>query len=133
MQRAGLPVPWDCGCGVRNKHSKQRRSRLLPDSSGQTVEEQQEQDFDGAGSEKDRQVTQTAFASLAASEMTYANGRQVTYNHDAMYRRTDIEDGGSSIARWTFWGSGRVAELSLGNGQVCTWLNNTRTNAAVGG
>jgi len=65
--------------------------------------------------------------------MVCANSRAVTYNHDEMYRRTDITEtaDSSSIAKWSFWGPGRVAELSLGNGQVCTWLNNTRTNAAV--
>jgi len=100
------------------------------DSLGRVVEEQQEHDFDGAGNEKDRQVTQTAFTSLAASEFTYASGRAVTYVHDEMYRRAEIIES-ASIAKWSFWGPARVAELFLGNGLICTHLNNTRTNSAV--
>ena len=47
-----------------------------------------------------------------------------------MYRRTDITAGGSSIAKWSFWGPSRVAELSLGNGLICTHLNDLRTRSA---
>jgi len=44
---------------------------------------------------------------------------------------TNRDPRGTSIATWSFWGPSRVAELALGNGLICTHLNNTRTNSAV--
>ena len=37
----------------------------------------------------------------------------------------------STIAAWQFFGPSRVAEVQLGNGLVCTWMNNAGTNSAV--
>ena len=37
----------------------------------------------------------------------------------------------SAIARWAFYGAGRVAELMFANGLICTQLNNARTHSAV--
>ena len=67
--------------------------------------------------------------------MTYPNGRTVAYNNDELYRLNQITDG-TAIARWSFYGAGRVAELGLGDASgdpvsVCTHLNNARTNSAV--
>ena len=31
----------------------------------------------------------------------------------------------------TFFGPSRVADVTLGNGLICTWMNNARTNSAV--
>lgn len=71
------------------------------------------------------------------SGLTYPNDRQVVYDHDILYRRTSIAEGGSSIAHWSFFGPERVAELKLGEASqgnsvlVCTHLNNDRTKSAV--
>ena len=57
------------------------------------------------------------------------------YNYDELYRRDEIIDDPSgtpaTIARWAFYGPGRVAELLFANGLICTQMNNARTNTAV--
>src|SRR5690606_14328376 len=48
-------------------------------------------------------------------------------------RRTLVEEtsGGADIAAWEFFGRGRVAELTMGNGLIMTHLNNARTRASI--
>ena len=97
-------------------------------------------------------MTATAFESLPITERTYPNAREVGYNDDELYRRNEIIDDPSgtpvTTAQWAFFrlrpffakawegyggqdGAGRVAELNLGNGLICTQMNNARTNSAV--
>ncbi len=77
-------------------------------------------------------VTHSGFNSNALSEFTFPNGRRIANSYDALYRRTHVGDvGGGTIATWQFFGPSRVAEVALGNGLICTHLNNTRTHAAV--
>ena len=82
-----------------------------------------------------RYVTGSAFESLLITERTYPSTREVGYNYDELYRRDEIIDDPSgtpaTIAQWAFYGAGRVAELNLGNGLICTQMNNARTNSAV--
>ncbi len=55
------------------------------------------------------------------------------FSYDLLYRRTLLHDetGGYDIAAWSFFGPARVAQVQLGNGLVCTWMNNAGTNSAV--
>ena len=89
-------------------------------------------DLDGAA--KNRDVTYSEFTSLAPTRFTFPNDRVVGYNSDDLYRRTEIEDdpdsSPSDIAAWSFFGPSRVAELKLGNGLICTHMNNARTSMA---
>ena len=78
-----------------------------------------------------RYATHTAFKSLPITELTYPNDRIIDYTYDSLYRRTGIEEDPASIAAWYFFGPGRVAELMLGNGLICTHMNNARTNTAL--
>jgi RHS repeat-associated protein len=80
-----------------------------------------------------RSVTHTAFISLPVQQLTYPDGRQTSNTYDALYRRTDVRDtgAGSAIATWQFYGPSRVAEVALGNGLSCTFMNNPRTNSAA--
>ncbi len=39
--------------------------------------------------------------------------------------------GGADIGAWEFFGPSRVAELTLGNGLICSDLNNDRTRSAA--
>jgi len=59
--------------------------------------------------------------------------RSLMHDYNPMCRPTEITEkvGGSSIAKWSFWGPSRVAELSLGNGLICTHLNNVRSRSSV--
>ena len=95
------------------------------DSLGRSVEEQQS--FGG----NDRFVTHTALASLAASGFTLPNGRVLAYTTDDLYRRTQISEGASALATWSFFGPARVPEVKLGNGLILTHMNNARTRSAV--
>src|SRR5271156_3518585 len=80
-----------------------------------------------------RNVTNTAFISYPATQVTYPNGRAVDNVYDALYRRTQVlEDSDSSnIASWQFFGPSRTAEVALGSGLICSWMNNARTDSAV--
>ncbi len=80
-----------------------------------------------------RNVTNTAFVSYPATGMQLPNGRQLANSYDALYRRTLVQDVTNSVnvAAWQFFGPSRVAEVVLGNGLICTWMNNARTNSAV--
>ena len=95
------------------------------DSLGRSVEEKQTFHDD------DRYVTHSAFASLAAGGFTFPNGRAVAYTTDDLYRRTQISEGASALATWSFFGPARVAEVKLGNGLILTHMNNARTRSAV--
>jgi len=99
------------------------------DSLGRGVEEVQ------AFSGNTRYVTTSAFASLASSRLAYPNGRLTAYNTDVLYRRTQVVDDPdgtpADVAQWWFFGPSRTAELKLGNGLICTWMNNARTASAV--
>ena len=109
---------------------------LYFDSLGRIVEESQESDVYGEG-ELIRDVTHHSFKSLTITGLTYPNDRTVAYNYDELYRLNKITDGSDNIARWSFYGPGRIAELGLGDDEsddpvlVCTHLNNARTNSAV--
>ncbi len=80
-----------------------------------------------------RNVTHAAFTSTPVSGFTFPQGRQLTNTYDVLYRRTLVEDVTNSvnIAAWQFFGPSRVAEVTLGNGLICTWMNNARTHSAV--
>ncbi len=105
------------------------------DSLGRVVEESQT--YGG----NTRNVTNNQFTSYPvtgfmfpyASPFTSPAGRQLTNTYDALYRRTLVHDvtNGVDIAAWQFFGPARVAEVTLGNGLICTWMNNARTNSAV--
>ncbi len=77
--------------------------------------------------------TNSAFQSFPATEFTFRSGRKLTNVFDTLYRRKQVKEttGGTNIASWEFMGPNRVAETSLGNGLICTWLNNDRTHSAV--
>ena len=59
--------------------------------------------------------------------------RQLTNFYDPLDRRSQVQETAddTNIAQWQFVGPGRVAEVTLGNGLICTWMNNARTNSAV--
>ncbi len=80
-----------------------------------------------------RNVTNTAFTSYPATGVQLPDGRQLTNTYDALYRRTLAHDQTNSVdvAKWQFFGPRRVAEVALGNGLICTWMSNARTNSAV--
>jgi RHS repeat-associated protein len=79
-----------------------------------------------------RNVTTTAFASHPISQLQFPNGRKIDNTYDLLYRRTDVADsGGSTIASWQFFGPSRVAELTMGNGLICTQMNNARTRSSI--
>ena len=103
------------------------------DSLNRVVEEDQMHDLDGGA--KNRYATYNEFTSLPPIRFTYPNGREVGYNYDELYRRIKIEDDPddtpADIADWSFFGPGRVAELALVSGLICTHMNNARTNSAV--
>ncbi len=80
-----------------------------------------------------RYVTNTAFTSYPATQFQFPNNRLIDDAFDLLYRRTSVGDDGvsPSIATWNFFGPSRVAEVQLGNGLICTWMNSARTNSAV--
>ena len=67
------------------------------------------------------------------SGSSVSNNLLVNSNYDALYRRRQVIEAATSavIVTWQFYGPGRIAELVLGNGLACTYLNNARTNSAV--
>ena len=78
--------------------------------------------------------THTAFASHPITEFTFPSGRQLQNQYDALYRRTQVgEAGGDAITTWQFFGPSRVVESTLGNGLICTQLNNVRMRSAAVG
>ena len=97
------------------------------DSLGRGVEEGQ---VYGANT---RYLTNDAYTSLAASQLTYPNERQVNTGHDALYRKNSLieQSTSASIASWQYFGPSRVAEVALGNGIIQTMMNNARTHSAV--
>ena len=85
-----------------------------------------------------RCVTNSAFTSYPASEFTFptpdtGSARKISNTYDLLYRRMSVHDeaGGYDIASWNFFGPSRVAQVLLGNGLICTWMNNAVTNSAV--
>ena len=80
-----------------------------------------------------RNVTNTAFTSYPATGVQLPNGRQLANTYDVLYRRTLVQDVTNSVnvAAWQFFGPSRVAEVTLGNGLVCSWMDNARTHSAV--
>ena len=100
---------------------------LVYDSIQRTVEE--EQVYGG----NTRYVTNNAFASLAVSQFTFPNARQINSGYDALYRKQQVIEAATSavIASWQFFGPQRIAEVALGNGIIQTMLNNARTHSAV--
>jgi RHS repeat-associated protein len=77
-------------------------------------------------------TTHDQWTSLVPTSLTYPSGRQVTSGYDALYRKNTIHEtsGGASIAAWQFFGN-RTATQTLGNGIVCSFMNNAQTNSAV--
>lgn len=77
-------------------------------------------------------VTHDQWVGLPSTRLTYPGGLQVGSGYDALYRRNAVSEtaGGASIASWQFFGQ-RTATLSLGNGLVCSWMNNTESRSAV--
>ena len=80
-----------------------------------------------------RNVTNAAFTSVPVTGFTFPDDRQLTNGYDPLYRRTQVQEtsGATNIASWQFFGAERVAEVTLGNGLICTWMNNARTHSAV--
>ncbi len=80
-----------------------------------------------------RNVTNSAFISAPATGFEFPNNRQLANTYDLLYRRTLVEDVTNSVnvAAWQFFGPGRVVEVMLGNGLICTWMNNDRASSAV--
>lgn len=78
-------------------------------------------------------VTYHASEWLPLSGLAYPGPRQVGYNGDELYPRTDMEENASSVASSSFFGAARAAELKLGNARGCTQISNARTNSAVRG
>src|SRR5580658_141917 len=79
-----------------------------------------------------RYITHDAWTSLTSTDLTYPSGRQITSGYDALYRRNTANEtsGGASIAAWQFSGD-RTVECALGNGLICTQLDNARSNSMV--
>ncbi len=100
---------------------------LVYDSLGRTLEDSQ------AYAGHVRNATNTAFTSHPISRFTFPNGRVITNVYDLLYRRSQVLEtsDASNIAAWQFFGSSRVARVQLGNGMVCTWMNNAGTRSAV--
>lgn len=73
-------------------------------------------------------------ASHPIAEFALPSGRRLENRYDALYRRTRVsEAGGDAITTWQFFGPSRVAEFTLGNGLICTQLNNARSRSAAVG
>ncbi len=80
-----------------------------------------------------RYVTNTAFTSVPATQFEYPNNRLVNSNYDVLYRRKQIIEQATSvvIASWQFFGPGRIATVTLGNGLVCSNMNNAQSRSAI--
>ncbi|MGC9260820.1 MAG: RHS repeat-associated core domain-containing protein [Phycisphaerae bacterium] len=100
---------------------------LVYDSIGRTVEE--EQVYGG----NTRYVTNDGFTSLPVSQFTFPNARQINSSFDALYRRQQIIEAAMSavIASWQYFGPGRIATVTLGNGLVRSNMNNAQTRSAI--
>jgi RHS repeat-associated protein len=96
------------------------------DSLGRVLEENQ-----NIGSVS-HYVTHSAWTSYPATGFTFPSSRQLTIGFDALYRKNTINEttGGASIAAWQFFGS-RVATVTLGNGIICSFLNNAQSRSAI--
>jgi hypothetical protein len=77
-------------------------------------------------------MTHQSWASYPATGFTYDDGRQLTIGYDLLYRKNAIHEtsGGASIAAWQFFGN-RTATITLGNGVVCSFMNNDQTRSAI--
>jgi len=80
-----------------------------------------------------RYVTHDKWTSWVPTDLTYPSTRQITSAYDFLYRRNAINEtsGGALICSWQFFGPGRAVEQLLGNGIICTQMNNARTHSAV--
>jgi RHS repeat-associated protein len=107
---------------ARDMSGSNADANLYFDSLSRVVEENQNGHY----------VTQSAFTSQAATELTYPNDRQVTSGYDALYRRNQVTETSTSdsIAQWNFVGQ-RAVEVLLGNGLIQTMLNNNRAHSMV--
>jgi len=92
------------------------------DSLGRVLEENQNNHY----------VTHQAWTSYPATGFTFPSSRQLTIGFDALYRKNAINEtsGGSSIAAWQFFG-GRVGTVALGNGIICSFMNNAMGRSAI--
>ncbi len=85
----------------------------------------------------DRYVTQSELVSYPATQCTYNDGRQVDSFYDVLYRRNAVTSNGPTgatselVADWQFFGPSRVGDMKLGNGMLCSMMNNAQTNSAV--
>ena len=97
------------------------------DSLGRVLEESQ------AYGGHTRYITHNQWQSLPSTQLTHTKGREVTMGYDLLYRKNSITEtsGGASIASWQYFGAQRTAELTLGNGLICTQMNNARTHSMV--
>ncbi len=100
---------------------------LVYDSLGRTLEDSQ------AYAGHVRSATNAAFTSHPVSQFTFPNGRQITNVYDLLYRRSQVLETSDTltIAAWQFFGPSRLARVQLGNGLVCTWMNDAGTRSAV--
>jgi RHS repeat-associated protein len=96
------------------------------DSLGRVLEENQ-----NIGSVS-HYVTHNAWKSYPATGFTFPSSRQLTIGFDALYRKNTINEttGGASIAAWQFFGN-RVATVTLGNGIICSFMNNAQSRSAI--
>jgi len=80
-----------------------------------------------------RYVTNTAFTSIPATQFEYPNSRLVNSNYDFVYRRKQIIEQATSvvIASWQYFGPSRIATVTLGNGFVCSNMNNAQSRSAI--
>jgi len=100
---------------------------LVYDSIQRTVEESQT--YGG----NTRYVTNGGFTSLPVSQFTFPNARQINNSFDALYRRQQIIEAATSavIASWQYFGPSRIATVTLGNGLLCSNMNNAQTRSAI--
>jgi RHS repeat-associated protein len=84
-----------------------------------------------------RNVTNANYFSIVPIWINYPNdsqmsdqglsiGYDILYRYTLVYKTFDVQ-----LARWEYFGPSRVAEISLYNGLICTWMNNSRTRSAV--
>jgi RHS repeat-associated protein len=96
------------------------------DSLGQVLEENQ-----NIGSVS-HYVTHNAWTSYPATGFTFPSSRELIIGFDALNRKNTINEtsGGASIAAWQFFGN-RVGTVTLGNGIICSFMNNAQSRSAV--
>ncbi len=80
----------------------------------------------------ERYTTSTQFTSLPVTQFEYPNNRLVASEFDALYRRSQIieQATGAAIADWQYFGQ-RQATVTLGNGLVCSNMNNAQNRSAI--